>query len=63
MLLYEKQVQYYYHYRCVLVGLIVVVKIYSGKMSDVLIIGIGSCYTQQETLMREHAVGIAGIGW
>ena len=46
---------------CVLVGLIVVVESYGGKISGVLLIGIGSCYAQQETLMRERAVGVAGI--
>ena len=45
----------------VLVGLIVVVESYSQKISGVLIIGIGSCYAQQEMLMGEHAVGVAGI--
>ena len=45
----------------VLVGLIVVVESYSGKISGVLIIGIWSCYAQQEMFMREHAVGVAGI--
>ena len=45
----------------VLLGLIVVVKSYSGKISDVLIIGIGSNYAQQEMLMRECAVEVAGI--
>ena len=45
----------------VLVGFIIIVEIYSGKTSGVLIIGIGSCYAQQETLMRECAVGVAGI--
>ena len=30
-------------------------------MSGVLLIGIGSCYAQQETLMRERAVGVADI--
>ena len=45
----------------VLVGLIVVVESYSGKISGVLIIGIGSCYAQQETLMRERAARVAGI--
>ena len=45
----------------ILFWLIVVVGSYSGKISGVLIIDIGSCYAQQETLMREHAVGVAGI--
>ena len=45
----------------VLVGLIVVVESHSGEKSGVLMIGNGSCYRQQETLMREHAVGVAGI--
>ena len=45
----------------ILVGLIVVVESYSGKISGVLMIGIGSYYAQQETLMREHTVGVAGI--
>ena len=44
-----------------LVGLKVVVESYGGKISGVLLIGIGSCYAQQETLMRERAVGVAGI--
>ena len=45
----------------VLVGLIVIVESYIGEISGVLIIGIGSCYAQQETLMKEQAVGVAGI--
>ena len=45
----------------VLVGLIFVVESCSGIISGVLIIGIGSCYAQQETLMREGAVEVAGI--
>ena len=45
----------------VLVGLIAVVEIYGGKISGVLLIGIRSCYAQQEMLMRERAVGVAGI--
>ena len=45
----------------VLVGLIVVIKSYSGKVSGILMIGIGIYYAQKETLMREHAVGVAGI--
>ena len=45
----------------VLVGLIVVVESYSGKISGVLMIGIESCYAQQEMLMRERAVRIASI--
>ena len=45
----------------VLVGLIVVVESYSGKISSVLKSSIGSCYAQQDTLMREHAVGVASI--
>ena len=45
----------------VLAGLRVVVESFSGKISGVLMIGIGTCYAQQETLMREHAVGVAGI--
>ena len=45
----------------VLVGLIVVVESYGGKIFCVLLIGIGSCYAQQEMLMRECAVGVAGI--
>ena len=44
-----------------LVGLIVVVRELWWKISGVLLIGIGSCYAQQEMLMREHAVGVAGI--
>ena len=46
----------------VLAGLIVIIESYSRKVSSVLIIGIGSCYAQQEMLMREHAVRVAGIG-
>ena len=45
----------------VLVGLIVVVESYGGKLSGVLLIHIGSYYAQQETLMREGAEGVAGI--
>ena len=45
----------------VLVGLIVVVEIYGGKISGMLLIGNGSCYPQQEMLMRECAVRVAGI--
>ena len=45
----------------ILVGLIVVVESYSGKISGVLMIGIGSCYAQQEMLMRERGVGVVGI--
>ena len=45
----------------VLVGLIVVVESYGGRISGVLLIGIGSCYAQHEMLIREHVVGIAGI--
>ena len=45
----------------VLVGSIVIVESYGGKISGVLLIGIGNYYTQQEMLMREHAVGVAGI--
>ena len=45
----------------VLVGLIVIVKSYIGEISGVLIVGIGSCYAQQETLIKEHNVGVAGI--
>ena len=44
-----------------LVGLIVIVEDYVGKISGVLIVGIGSCYAQQETLIKEHNVGVAGI--
>ena len=36
----------------VLVGLIGVVESYGGEISGVLLIGIGSYYAQQETLMR-----------
>ena len=39
----------------------VVVESYIGKVSGVWIVGIGSCYAQQKTLMRERAVGVAGI--
>ena len=39
----------------------VVVESYNGKISGVLMIGIGSCYAQWETLMREHTVEVAGI--
>ena len=45
----------------VLVGLIVIIESYGGKISGVLLIGIESYYAQQETLMRECAVGVAGI--
>ena len=45
----------------ILVGLIVVVESYGGKISGVLLIGNGSCFAQQEMLMREHAVGVADI--
>ena len=45
----------------VLVGLIVVVESYGWKISCVLLIGIGSCYAQQEILMRERTMGVAGI--
>ena len=45
----------------VLVGLIVVVESYGGKIPGVLLIGIGSCYVQHEMLMRKCAVGVAGI--
>ena len=37
----------------ILVGLIVVAESFIGKISGVLIIGIGSYYIQQEMLMRE----------
>ena len=42
-------------------GFMVVVESYIGKISSVLIVGIGSCYAQKEMLMREHAVGVAGM--
>ena len=41
-----------------MVGLIVIVDSYTGEISGVLIDGIGSCYAQQETLMKEYAVGL-----
>ena len=44
-----------------LVGSIVLVESYVGEISGVLIVGIGSCYAQQDMLMKEHAVGVAGI--
>ena len=45
----------------VLLGLIVIIESYIGEASDILIVGIGSYYTQQELLMKECAVGVAGI--
>ena len=45
----------------VLVRLKVVAESYSGEIYGVLMIGIGTCYAQQEMLMRERAVGVAGI--
>ena len=45
----------------VLVGLIVVVESYGGKISGALLIGIGSYYVQHEMLMRDCAMGVAGI--
>ena len=45
----------------VLVELIVIVESYIGEISGVLIVGVGSCNAQQETLIKEHAVGDAGI--
>ena len=45
----------------VLVGLIVIVESYIGEIFGVLIVGVGSYYTQLEMLMKEHAVGVAGI--
>ena len=44
-----------------LAGFKFAVESYSGRTSGVLIIGIGSYYIQQEILMRERAVGVAGI--
>ena len=43
-----------------LVGLIVIVESYTGQIFGVMIVGIGSSYTQQKTLIKEHAVGVAG---
>ena len=44
-----------------LVWLIVIVESYIGEIPDVLIVRVESCYAQQEMLMKEHAVGVAGI--
>ena len=44
-----------------LVRSIAIVESYIGEISGVLIVRIGSCYAQQEMLMKECAVGIAGI--
>ena len=40
-----------------LVGLIVIVEFYIGEISGVLIVGIGSCYAQQEMLMKRVCCG------
>ena len=44
-----------------LVQLVIVVEDYIGKVFDTLTDSIGSCYTQQDTLMNESAVGAASI--
>ena len=44
-----------------LVGLIVIVEGYIGEISGLLMVGIKNCYAQQEMLMKEYSVGVAGI--
>ena len=33
----------------------------TGEILGILIVSVGSCYVRQEMLMKEHAVGAAGI--
>ena len=44
-----------------MVALKVIVESYIGEITGVLMVSIGSSYTPQEMLMKEHAVGVAGI--
>ena len=45
----------------VLVGLVGIFESCIGEISGILIVGVGIFYKQQEMLIRERAVGVAGI--